>query len=59
MDELTAAVNPMMGQIHSMLQGHEEEIARLIANFEQVSANLRDMTYDLKFHPWRLVRKNS
>ncbi|MDP3919505.1 MAG: MlaD family protein [Candidatus Omnitrophota bacterium] len=57
MDELTTSLNPMMTQLESLLSGHEEEIARMIANFEETSANIRDMTGDLKFRPWRLLRK--
>ena len=34
-----------------------EEISKSIGNLHEVTANLRDMTADLKLHPWRLVRK--
>lgn len=59
MDELTENLNPIAAKIDGMLDGNQEAVARIIANFEQTSANVRDMTNDLKFRPWRLVRKNS
>ena len=57
MEELTRELNPMMKQVGGLLSGHEEEIAKTIANLHETSANIRDMTHDLKFRPWRLVRK--
>lgn len=47
----------MVQRLNKMLGRHEEEIARIVGNFEQSSANIRDMTHDLKYRPWRLVRK--
>ncbi|HXV28660.1 MAG TPA: MlaD family protein [bacterium] len=57
MDEMTENLNPMFEQMNSMMKGHDEELAKMIANFHETSANIRDMTHNLKFHPWRLVRK--
>ena len=57
MDEMTASLNPMMKRFNEMLTGNEEEVAKMIANFHETSANLRDMTNDLKYRPWRLIRK--
>jgi len=57
MDELTLYLNPLVRRLDGFLEGHEEEIAKMIANLHQTSQNVRDMTHDLKFHPWRLVRK--
>lgn len=58
MDELTVALNPMMEKLDHIVAGGEEDIAKIIVNLEQTSANVRDMTNDLKFRPWRLVRKD-
>jgi ABC-type transporter Mla subunit MlaD len=40
-----------------IVQGNKEEISKSVANLHEVTANLRDMTADLKLHPWRLIRK--
>ncbi len=56
-DELTVSLNPLVANLHSMLNGNQEDISKMISNFEQTSANLRDMTGELKSHPWRLLRK--
>ena len=42
---------------NDLVGGNKEEIAKSISNLHEVTANLRDMTADLKLHPWRLVRK--
>ncbi len=57
MDEMTQSLNPMMEQLNDMMVGHQEEIGKIVANLTQTSANVRDMTEDLKHRPWRLVRK--
>jgi phospholipid/cholesterol/gamma-HCH transport system substrate-binding protein len=57
MDVMTASLNPVVEQLNGVLKGQEEEISKMIANFHEASANIRDMTHELKFRPWRLVRK--
>ncbi len=57
MDEMTLSLNPMLKRFNELTEGQDETIAKIIANMEETSANLRDMTYNLKHHPWRLVRK--
>ena len=57
MDEMTVSLNPLLRRMDGLVAGHEEEIAKMISNLDETSANLRDMTHDLKFHPWRLLRK--
>lgn len=58
-DEMMIMMNPMLAKVSEFVGGHEEDIARAIANIHQITANVRDLTEDLKHHPWRLVRKNS
>lgn len=58
-DEMMIMMNPMLAKVSTFVEGHEEDIARSIANIHQITANVRDLTEDLKHHPWRLVRKNS
>lgn len=57
MDELTVSLNPLVSNMNTMLEGNKEQLSRMIANFEETSANIRDITTDLKKRPWRLVRK--
>jgi len=59
MDVLVENLNPLVFRMNDLLGGSEEDIAKIIANLHETSANVRDMTHDLKFRPWRLVRKNS
>lgn len=57
--QMTESLNPLLRAANRLVEGHEEDIAKSISNLHEVSANLRDMTHDLKLHPWRLVRKGS
>ena len=57
MDDLTTSLNPILESVDGLLDKSEEYIYKIISNIEQTSANVRDMTHDLKFRPWRLIRK--
>ena len=58
-DEMMIMMNPMLAKMSTFMNGHEEEIARTITYVHEITSNLRDLTHDLKYRPWRLVRKNS
>ena len=55
--KMTESLNPLLKTTNRLVEGHEEDISKSISNLHEVTANLRDMTYDLKLRPWRLVRK--
>ena len=57
MDEMTKSLNPLMEKINLLVGTHQEEISKTISNLHEISSNLRDMTSDLKRHPWKLIRK--
>jgi phospholipid/cholesterol/gamma-HCH transport system substrate-binding protein len=55
--QMTDSLNPLLKTTNEIVGGNKEEIAKSIGNLHEVTANLRDMTADLKLHPWRLIRK--
>ena len=55
--QMTESLNPLLKTMDHVVGGNKEEISKSIGNLHEVSANLRDMTADLKLHPWRLIRK--
>jgi len=57
--DMTGSLNPLLKATNDVVGGNKEEISKTLGNLSEVSANLRDMTADLKLHPWRLVRKGS
>ena len=57
--EMTDNLNPLLKVTNEIVGGNKEEISKSISNLHEVTANLRDMTTDLKLHPWRLIRKGS
>jgi len=59
MTPMMKEVNAAVSGVNGILGGNSENLAVMIANFTETSANLRDMTHDLKYRPWRLMRKNS
>ncbi len=55
--QMTDSLNPLLKTVNDVVGGNKEEISKSLSNLHEVSANLRDMTADLKLHPWRLIRK--
>lgn len=55
--QMTDSLNPLLKTVNDVVGGNKEEISKSLCNFHEISANLRDMTFDLKLHPWRLLRK--
>lgn len=58
-EELLQNINGTTKGLNKVLNGNQEQISKIIANLEVTSANVRDLTDDLKHRPWRLVRKGS
>ncbi len=54
---LTENLVPLTEKGNRLLEGHEKELGEIITNLNESSKNLKDMTHDLKFHPWKLLRK--
>ena len=57
MNELTQNLIPVTEKTNKLLEGHEKDLDQIISNLNASSANLKDMTQDLKLHPWKLFRK--
>ena len=57
MNQLTENLIPVTQKTNKLLEGHEKDLDQILSNLNASSANLKDMTEDLKVHPWKLLRK--
>lgn len=57
MDELVQNLIPITKKANQLLEGHEKDLEQILSNLNAASANLKEMTQDLKLHPWKLLRK--
>ena len=57
MNEVTKNVIPLTEKTNRLLEGHEKDIDGILVNLNASSENLKDMTADLRAHPWKLLRK--
>ena len=57
MNQLTENLIPVTQKTNQLLEGHEKDLDQILSNLNASSANLKAMTEDLKFHPWKLLRK--
>ena len=57
MNELTTQLIPLTEKSNHLLEGHEKDIEGILVNLNASSENLKEMTGDLKKHPWKLLRK--
>jgi len=51
-------VSSFTENLDEAMTAHKEDVAKIVANLHETSSNLRDMTHDLKFRPWRILRKD-
>jgi phospholipid/cholesterol/gamma-HCH transport system substrate-binding protein len=57
-DKTFANTDELVSRFNKVVGSNTEGVAKIMTNLEQTSANLRDMTHDLKFRPWRVLRKD-
>ena len=57
MHELTSNLIPLTDKTNHLLEGHEKDLEEILVNLDASSQNLKEMTEDLKHHPWKLLRK--
>lgn len=57
MNELTKNMVPITEKTNRLLEGHEKDLEAILVNLNASSENLKEMTHDLKLHPWKLLRK--
>lgn len=57
MNQLTTNLIPVTEKTNRLLEGHEKDIESILVNLNAASGNLKEMTNDLKLHPWKLLRK--
>ena len=57
MNQLTENLIPVTEKTNRLLEGHEKDLGQIISNLTTASENLKEMTHDLKLHPWKLLRK--
>lgn len=57
MTTLTTNLIPITEKANRLLEGHEKDLEEILVNLNAASQNLKEMTHDLKLHPWKLLRK--
>jgi phospholipid/cholesterol/gamma-HCH transport system substrate-binding protein len=57
-DELTVSLNALSGNLNKLISGRDKEVGTIMTNFQEMSENLKEMSREVKFHPWRLIRKS-
>lgn len=55
--ETTASVQKLIDDLHQTVGDNRPEIDGILANLNESSSNLKAMTEDIKWHPWKLLRK--
>lgn len=57
MDGLADRMDKITTDLEPLFENYEGDVSEIVANFRETSVNLRDMTRDLKLHPWKLFKK--
>jgi phospholipid/cholesterol/gamma-HCH transport system substrate-binding protein len=56
-EETNESLKRMMADLSALLGDNKENLNGIISNLNETTENVKDMTGDLKYHPWKLVRK--
>ena len=57
MDRLSGRMDEMAANLEPLFSSHGKDFSEIVMNFKETSVNLRDMTRELKLHPWKLLKK--
>lgn len=52
------AMDGLLTDVKKIVGDNKEQLDGTFKNINEMSANLKDMTHDLKLHPWKLLRKS-
>jgi len=58
LSDLTANLSSLSQSIDERITANEEHIDQIIENFNFTSVNIKEMTHDLKLHPWKLLHRS-
>ena len=56
-EQTNESMKKIIADLTTLVGGNKENLNQIFANLNASSGNLKDMTQDLKFHPWKLLRK--
>lgn len=56
-EKISESTKRLLGDLEGIVDGNKEEMDSIFQNLDSSSANLKDMTADLKQHPWKLLKK--
>lgn len=56
-EKTNKSMNALMADLKKLVDGNQENLNGIIANLNASSENLKDMTKNLKYHPWKILRK--
>lgn len=51
------SVKTLVADLHQMVGENRTDLRGILKNLNESSGNLKEMTQDLKVHPWKLLRK--
>jgi ElaB/YqjD/DUF883 family membrane-anchored ribosome-binding protein len=56
-EALMGQTQTLVGRADAALADNREQIDASIGNMQDISQNLKELTEDVKKHPWKLIRK--
>ena len=56
--EIANHAESLLGNLKDITGKNEQNMDEIFTNLNDTSGNLKEMTHDLKLHPWKLLRKS-
>lgn len=57
LEKTTVSLQGLIRNVDKTVAGSQSEVGEIFENLNEASRNLKEMTQDLKLHPWKLLRK--
>ena len=56
-ETISSEIKALMGDLGTMVDENHDEVNQIVDNLDSMTGNFNEMSRDLKFHPWKLLRK--
>ena len=58
LDQAISDVRKLTGGVNELIVVHRQDLDQMLKNFVETSENIKAFSEDVKWHPWKLIRKS-
>ncbi len=58
LDQAITDIRDLTGGVNDIIMVHREDLDQMLKNLVETSENIKAFSEDVKWHPWKLIRKS-